>query len=99
VKTGSGDVAVGRGGDELRATTGSGDVRIDSVERGDVNVRVASGDIRAGVRAGTAAWLDVGTVSGRVSSELESASSPGATDRQVRLRLQSVSGDIELLRV
>lgn len=99
VKTGSGDVSVARGGDSLRATTGSGDVRIDAVERGDVNVRAASGDIRAGVRAGTAAWLDVRTVSGRVSSELDSASTPGDTDRQVRLHLQSVSGDIELLRV
>lgn len=99
VKTGSGDVSVARGGDELRASTGSGDVRIDSVDRGNVNVRVASGDIRAGVRAGTAAWLDVRTVSGRVSSELESTPGPGEADQQVRLHLQSVSGDIELLRV
>lgn len=99
VKTGSGDVAVERAPSEVRASTGSGDVRIDAVERGDVHVRVASGDIRAGVLSGSAAWLDVRTVSGRVSSELEAGPAPEDAERQVRLHLQSVSGDIDLVRV
>ncbi len=99
VKTGSGDVSVDSAPDQLHATTGSGDVRVGAVRRGEISVRVASGDIHAGVRSGTAAWLDVRTITGRVSSQLESAAAPGADDEQARLKLESVSGDIELVRV
>lgn len=98
VKTGSGDVAVDIAPDELQATTGSGDVHIGAVERGDVKVRVASGDIYAGVRTGTAAWLDVRTVSGRVSNDLEHTDAPSDEDRRVRLQLESVSGSIRVAR-
>jgi DUF4097 and DUF4098 domain-containing protein YvlB len=99
VKTGSGDIAVGDAPDQISAKTGSGDVNIDSVRRGDVRARTASGDIRAGVRTGTAAWLDVRTISGRVSSDLDASDEPGGDEDRVRLRLETVSGDIELVKV
>ena len=99
VKTGSGDVTVGEAPAKLSAKTGSGDVSIDSVRHGEIRARTASGDVRAGVRAGTAAWLDVRTISGRVSSNLESSAEPGAGEDRVRLQLETVSGDIDLVRV
>jgi len=99
VKTGSGDVFVGDAPVDLRAVTGSGDVRIEAAARGDVNVRVASGDLHVGVPSGTSAWLDVHTLSGRLSSELQSAAAPEGDEDRVRLRLQTASGDIELVRV
>jgi DUF4097 and DUF4098 domain-containing protein YvlB len=99
-KTASGDITVGTAPPDLRATTASGDIRIDLVEAGEVRVKAASGDIHAGVRNGTAAWLDVHTVSGRVSSELDGGGAEPADDeRTVRLSLKTVSGDIELARV
>jgi len=61
--------------------------------------KAASGDIHAGVRQGTAAWLDVHTVSGRVASSLDATSAPADDDRTVRLHLSTVSGDIDLARV
>jgi DUF4097 and DUF4098 domain-containing protein YvlB len=97
--TGSGDVAVGDAPEEIRAKTGSGDIRIDAVARGEVRARAASGDIHAGVRSGTAAWLDVRTVSGKVRSGLESGGEPAQGEQQVRLELETVSGNIELVRV
>jgi DUF4097 and DUF4098 domain-containing protein YvlB len=99
VKTGSGDISIGDAPDQVTATSGSGDVTIDAVRRGAVNARTASGDIRAGVPDGTSAWLDVRTVSGRVSSELEAGDQPNRDDDQVRLQLETVSGDIELVKV
>jgi DUF4097 and DUF4098 domain-containing protein YvlB len=99
VKSGSGDVSVGDAPDRVSAKTGSGDVTIDSVRRGEVKARTASGDIRAGVHAGTAAWLDVRTISGRVSSDLQASDEPSGGDDRVRLQLESVSGDIELMKV
>lgn len=98
-KTGSGSVVIGTAPADLRITTASGDTRIDSVDEGEVRVKAASGDVHAGVRGGTAAWLDVHTVSGRVRSGLESSSEPAAGERAVRLLLSTVSGDIELTRV
>jgi DUF4097 and DUF4098 domain-containing protein YvlB len=99
VKSGSGDVSVGDAPEDLRATTASGDVRIETASRGEVHVRAASGDLRVGVPSGTSAWVDVHTISGRLSSELQSASAPEGDDERVRLRLETASGDIELVRV
>jgi len=98
-KTGSGDVRVGDAPEQATTLTGSGDVRIDRATSGEIDVRAASGDVHVGVAAGTAAWLDVNTTSGRLRSELDSAAAPGDGDRTVRLRLQTASGDIDLVRV
>ena len=62
-------------------------------------MKAASGDVHAGVTNGTAAWLDVHTVSGHVRSGLDAADAPTSDDRKVRLQLSTVSGDIELVRV
>jgi DUF4097 and DUF4098 domain-containing protein YvlB len=98
-KTGSGNITVGAAPPDLRIVTASGDIRIDVVTEGEVKAKAASGDIHAGVRQGTAAWLDVHTVSGRVASSLDAAGEPASDDRTVRLHLSTVSGDIELARV
>ena len=99
VKTGSGNVRVGTAPADLRITTASGRTRIDTVDHGEVRVKASSGDVQAGIRAGTAALLDVRTISGRVRSALDAAAEPASSDRQVRLQLSTVSGDIELTRV
>ena len=99
VKTGSGDITVGTAPDDLDVSTASGDIRIDAISRGEVSAKAASGDIRAGVRQGTAAWLDVRSIAGRVTSALERGDEPAAGEQQARLALETVSGDIELVRV
>ena len=99
VKTGSGNVTVGSAPADLRIRTASGDIRIDVVAEGEVRAKAASGDIQAGVRTGTAAWLDVHTVSGRVASGLDAGRRAGGRRAPVRLQLATVSGDIELVRV
>ena len=72
-KTGSGSITIGTAPADVRVTTASGDTRLDTVEAGEVRVKAASGDVQAGVRAGTTAWLDVHTVSGRIRSGLDMA--------------------------
>ncbi len=98
-KTGSGNIIVGSAPADLRATTASGDIRIDVIAEGEVRAKAVSGDIHAGVQRGTAAWLDVHTVSGRVASGLDATVEPEARERTVRLELSTVSGNIELARV
>jgi DUF4097 and DUF4098 domain-containing protein YvlB len=98
-KTGSGNITVGTAPRDLRVTTASGDIRIDVATEGEVRAKAASGDIHAGVATGTAAWLEVRTVSGRVASGLDTGGEPAADERRVRLELTTVSGDIKLERV
>ncbi|CAN5755034.1 hypothetical protein BH20ACT4_BH20ACT4_13830 [soil metagenome] len=99
VKTGSGDVFVGEAPEEISAKTGSGDVRVESIGCGDVKVRAASGDISTGIANGTAVWLDVNTVTGKVRNDLDSTDAPSDSEDRVRLQLETVSGNIDIARV
>lgn len=96
--SGSGDVAVDDAPEEVGVRTASGDVRLTRVRCGSVSVTTASGEAHAGVAAGTSAWLDVATTSGRVRNDLASADEPGDGDDRVRLALRTVSGDISIAR-
>ncbi|MDQ4084663.1 MAG: DUF4097 domain-containing protein [Actinomycetota bacterium] len=97
-QTGSGDIEVGRAGGDVKAQSGSGDVAVRRVRRGRVRAQAASGDLHVGVADGTPAWLDVRTVTGGVSSDLESTDPVGGGQQYVRLDLKTVSGDIDIVR-
>ena len=98
VKTGSGNIKLHQAPPDVRVTTGSGTIRLSSVREGDVRVKAASGSICVGVSNGTAAWLDLRSISGRVRSELSSGDAPQPDERTVRLHLSTASGNIELTR-
>jgi len=97
VKAGSGDLLVKSGGAGVDAVAGSGDLLVKRVDHGRVKARTGSGDVSVGVAEGTAAYLDVSTVTGDVVSELQSSEEPqdGPT---VELIIQSGSGDVVLQR-
>jgi hypothetical protein len=97
-KTGSGNISLGEAEADLDATTGSGSIRAGRVRRGRVKARAASGSIHVGVATGTAAWLDVQTVSGTARSELEASDEPAADADTVELQLNTVSGNITIVR-
>ena len=99
VTTGSGDIEVEEARGEVNTHTASGDIRLQTVRAGDVRANTASGDVTVGVPAGTKVWLDVNTVSGTTTSQLEMSSAPPEGGAQVNLRLQTVSGDILIHRV
>jgi hypothetical protein len=68
------------------------------VRRGIVEVDTASGDVEVGIATGTAAWLDVQALSGRVSSTLEATDTPGHDAETVTIHAHTLSGDITLRR-
>jgi DUF4097 and DUF4098 domain-containing protein YvlB len=98
IVTASGDVRVGGCAGSATVRTASGDVALDRVEPGTVQVTTASGDVRVGVPSGTAVWLDVNTVSGTTSTDLDMTGPPESGQAQLNLRLRTVSGDIEVRR-
>ena len=96
--SGSGDVRVGSAGGGVSVNTASGDQHIGRVARGRVRSNAASGDIHIGIAEGTAAWLSVNSLSGSVRSELDGAVPPEDGEPTVEIRVNTVSGDIELVR-
>jgi DUF4097 and DUF4098 domain-containing protein YvlB len=97
-KTGSGDVEVGVLEGTLRTKTGSGSLTVRRASSGAVRATGASGDISIGIKEGTAAWLDVSTLSGRFSQELAESEPPGADQSRVEITAQTVSGDVRVHR-
>ncbi len=97
-KTGSGDVEVGRLDGSLLTKSGSGSLTVRRARSGQVTARGASGNVDIGVEDGTAAWLDVSTVSGRISQDLAEADAPADDQQRVEITAHTVSGNLRVHR-
>ena len=94
-QTTSGDVSIGRAGD-VTVRTASGDVGILTVTGSRVEVKSSSGDIGVGIPPGMGVYLDLSSVSGTVSSELEPAEEADGPELSVECR--TISGDVTVRR-
>jgi DUF4097 and DUF4098 domain-containing protein YvlB len=97
LKSGSGDLVVAAASGDASLSTASGDVSVGRVDRGKVQLRNVSGDIRLGIAAGTPVWTEVRTTTGRVHSTLPPVGPPRDDQAYVEVRATSVSGDIHLV--
>ena len=68
----------------VAASTANGDVRVGEVTRGSASLKTSFGEIEIGIRAGTAARLDVSTKFGRVLNDLAADGRPRASERDRR---------------
>ncbi len=93
----SGDVVIGTAGGDVDVKSVSGEVAVDAVARGETTVKTVSGDVVVGVVRGTRVWLDLNSLSGQSSSELEPSEGSGGGDT-LRLRATSTSGDVRVMR-
>ncbi len=96
VKTGSGDIVIKSGGEHIDVMAGSGDVALKRVEGGEVIAKTGSGDVSIGILRGTAAYLDIQTVTGDVTSSLDPSGAPGEGDPTVSISVMSGTGDVVL---
>jgi Putative adhesin len=94
--TASGNVRIGSCSGSANARTVSGDVRIASIARGRTDLNCVSGDVTIGVVPGASVYLDIFSLSGRVSSELGPADGEGEAELHVKCR--SISGDVQVTR-
>ena len=97
-KTGSGDIEVGRLAGRLQTKSGSGCLTVRRATSGAIRAAGASGDISIGIDEGTAAWLDVSTVSGLVTQELRESAAPADGEHRVEITARTVSGDLRVFR-
>jgi hypothetical protein len=95
----SGDVTIDEAGGAVRVSTASGDVHIGAATGDRVQVKAASGDVSVGVPTGTKVWLDLSTLSGTTTSDLEmTGTAPPAGGAQLSVRVHTLSGDIHVHR-
>jgi hypothetical protein len=93
--SGSINVDGARGG--IRASTMSGNVDAGGLEHGDADLGSMSGDIRAAVVPGVRVYLDLSTLAGRATSELD-VGDDQAGDAQLHLKASTKSGDVVVRR-
>jgi hypothetical protein len=96
VVTASGDARIGTVGGSASVQTATGDVEIASVRAGEANVKTVSGDTAVGVARGAEVYLDLSSLTGDISSQLEEAA--GNQGIGLRVICRSVSGDIQIRR-
>lgn len=97
VNAANGDIAVDEAGGSVDARSACGDIRVLGVTRGRVSLQTAAGTVDVGIRQGTAAWLDVSSRVGQVTSALDAANDPGASTHTVEVHARAL-GDIAVHR-
>ncbi len=98
LSTASGSARVDDAGDSVAAKTASGSLRVGAASRGVVRLDAASGSLHVGVRRGTAAFLDVRSLSGNVRTDLDDAGGPAEGEETLEVRARTVSGSVSVMR-
>ena len=98
VRSANGSISLDRAGASVDAKTSNGSIRLGEVARGTVTLASSMGDLKVGVAAGTAAWLEVNTGFGQVHNQLDSANRPEESDETVEVRAHTSFGGITIHR-
>ena len=96
VESASGDVQIGQVSGGVAVRTASGDVQIEAASGHRTDINAASGDISVGVAPGIGVYLELSSLSGTVSSELEPGEETEKADMTVFCR--TISGDVRVSR-
>lgn len=96
VTTVSGKVGIASASADATVRTASGRIRIGCLSRGRAEIVTVSGDVKVNVAKGTGVYLDMTSVSGRVTSELDPSQACGEAD--LHLKCRSISGAIKVAK-
>lgn len=96
-RTASGDLKVRSVGGNLSVQTASGDVEVGGISRGETIVKTVSGKVDIAVARGTGVWLDLSSMSGKITSDLETDDS-SSESRDLSIHARTVSGRISIDR-
>lgn len=98
LETGYGDIRLDRALGSVHGTTRYGEVRVGEAVRGSLVLETAYGEVEAGVREGTAAWLDVHAGTGRIRNMLSETDGPEGAGETVEIHARTSYGDILIRR-
>lgn len=94
----NGDLGIGRSRATAIAKTAKGAIRVGEVASGSLALDTAFGNVEVGIRAGTAAKLDVSTHYGSVRNEMDAAEGPTPSDEKADVRARTAFGDVVIHR-
>lgn len=95
-RTASGAIVIDAADASVTAKTASGKVQVNSMTRGRGDLNTVSGSIGVKVVPGTGVFLDLASVTGRVTSDLAESATGG--DPDLRLQCRTVSGSLHVAR-
>lgn len=95
---GNGPISVDQAEASVVARAANGSIRVGGIVRGSTSVETGVGELELGIRAGTAARLDVRTRRGSVRNGLTSADGPQASEETAQVRARTSLGDILIRR-
>jgi DUF4097 and DUF4098 domain-containing protein YvlB len=98
VSTANGDILVDLAHAGVHAKTAAGDIRIGEVIRDAVVLETAVGEIEVGIREGSAAWLELNSLTGSVHNTLTPSDGPGGTTETVQVKAHTYTGDVVIRR-
>lgn len=98
VRGANGDIDIARAEGSVTATTAHGTLRVREVARGTVQLENSYGAVEVGIRAGTAAWLDVSSGHGQVRNTLAASDTPETSEETVEVRARTRYGNIDVRR-
>lgn len=98
MKSANGNITIGRAHASVVAKTANGNIRVEELARGAAEFETSTGHVEVGIRLGSAAWLDVNSKSGRVSSDLGATKAPAEGAERVTVHARTGFGDIRIQR-
>lgn len=98
INSANGDIGADQASDGITANTAHGNIHVRELVRGAATLRSAAGRIEVGIRAGTAARLDVHTHYGHVRNDMTAADGPAESDERAEVRARTAFGDILIHR-
>jgi hypothetical protein len=98
VNTANGDILVDLAHTGVLAKTAAGDIRVGEVVRDRVVLETAVGEIEVGIREGSAAWLELNSLTGTVRNTLSATDGPGGSTETVEVKAHTYTGDIVIRR-
>jgi hypothetical protein len=93
-----GDITVERAMGSVGAVTKYGQVSVHHAVGGSLDLATSYGQVEAGVREGTPAWLDLESSSGKVRNLLTPSDAPDGPEEPLRIRARTSYGDIVVRR-
>jgi hypothetical protein len=98
VSAANGRISIEQARGSVVAKSANGDVRLGEAVRSAVVLESKLGDLEIGIPEGTAAWLDVRAIAGRVHNTLEATEAPEASAETVEVRARTAAGDVVIKR-
>ena len=98
VRAANGRISIELARASVVAKSANGDVRLGEAMRSAVVLESKLGDLEVGIPEGTAAWLDVRAIAGRVHNALEATEAPEASAETVEVRARTAAGDVVIKR-